>query len=90
MFCAVNPTPSFVFNWNWMPPTRLSLSLFSLVASWQQDHRASLGKVDQGGSEVQIAAFQHRQLGSKVLFLGKGVVEVAAKDEGIWGCESEA
>lgn len=90
MLCAVNPTPSFVFNWSWMPPTRLSLCLFSLVASCQQDHRASLGKVDQGGSEVQIAGFQHCRLGSNVLFLGEGVVEVAAaEDEGIWGCESK-
>lgn len=90
MLCAVNPTPSFVFNWSWLPPTRLSLSLFSLVASCQQDHRASLGKVGQGGSEVQIARFQHHQLSSHVLFLGEGVLEVAAKeDEGIWGCENE-
>lgn len=90
MLCAVNPTPSFVFNWSWMPPTKLSLCLFSLVASCQQDHRSSLGKVDQGGSEVQIAGFQHCRLGNNVLFLGEGVVEVAAaEDEGIWGCESK-
>lgn len=90
MLCAVNPTPSFVFNWSWMPPTRLFLSLFSLVASCQQDHRASLGKVDQGGSEVQIPGFQHCQLGSNVPCLGEGVLEVATKeDEGIWACKSE-
>lgn len=90
MLCAVNSTPSFVFSWSWMPPTRFSLSLFSLEASCQQDHRGSLGKVDQGGSEVQIAGFQHHQLGSNVAFLGEGVVEVAAKeDEGTWGCESK-
>lgn len=90
MLCAVNSTPSFVFSWSWMPPTRFSLSLFSLEASCQQDHRGSLGKVDQGGSEVQIAGFQHQQLSSNMAFLGEGVVEVAAKeDEGTWGCESK-
>lgn len=75
-----------------MSPARVNLCLFSLVASCQQDHRASvaLGRCDKGGSEVQIAGFQHCKLMSNAPFLGEGVMGVATKEgEGIWGCESK-
>lgn len=61
-------------------------SVFSLVASCQQDRRAStaLGRGDKGGSEVQIAGFQHCELMSNMPFLGEGLMQVTTKEgEGI-------
>lgn len=61
-------------------------SVFSLVASCQPDHRAStaLGRGDKGGSEVQIAGFQHCELMSNMPFLGEGLMQVTTKEgEGI-------
>lgn len=62
-----------------MPPTRVNLCLFSLVASCQEDHRArvALGRCNKGGSGVQIAGLLHCELVSHVPFLGEGVMEAA-------------
>ena len=72
-----------------MPLTRLTLCLFFLVASCQQNPRAraALGRCDKGGSEMEMAGFQHLELMSSVPFLGEGVIEVAT--EGGEGVESK-